>query len=88
LVAPRTVMALTANDARELLRDQVMFATMQAGGEEAKEFATGADFSAYAAELQQNNFALQVKSWIALLENVARKSATVVQEKTFSEGIQ
>ena len=88
LVAPSTVMALSDNDMKELLHDQVMFSLMQAEGEGGKEFATGPDFKSYAAELQERHFALQVQSWIALLENVARKSATVVQEKTFSEGIQ
>ena len=88
LVAPRTVMALSDNDTKELLRDQVMFATMQAEEKDGKEFAAGPAFKSYAAELQEKHFALQVQSWIALLENVARKSATVVQQKTFSEGIQ
>ena len=88
LVAPRTVMALSDNDTKELLHDQVIFSPIQAEWEDEKEFATGPDFNTYAAELQEKNFALQVQSWIALLENVARKSATIVQEKTLSEASQ
>jgi hypothetical protein len=88
LIAPRTVMALSDNDTKELLHDQVMFTPMQAEGEDDKEFATIPDFNDYAAELREKNFALQVQSGIALLENVARKSAAVVQQKTFSEASQ
>ena len=88
LVAPRTVMALPKRDIKELHQDQAVFTPMQAEGQDGKEFATGPDFKSYAAELQEKNFTLQVQSWIALLENVARKSAAVVQEKTLSEASQ
>ncbi|MGA7278233.1 MAG: hypothetical protein WBW79_09870, partial [Desulfocapsaceae bacterium] len=82
LVAPLTAMALSDNDIRELLHDQVIFSALQAEGVGRKEVSTGPGFNASAAGLQEKNFALQVQSWIALLENVARKSTALVREKT------
>ena len=81
-------MALYENDIEVLLHDQDIFSALLAEGVDRKKSSTGPGFNASAAGLQDKNFALQVQSWIALLENVARKSATVVQEKSFSEGIQ
>lgn len=85
LVAPRTVMALSDNHTKELIQPQVIFSPLQAEGEDGRELVNVPDFNAHAAELQKKNFVLQIQLWIALLENVARKSAAVVQEKTFSE---
>ncbi len=82
LVAPLTAMALSDNDIRELLHDQVIFSALQAEGVGRKEVSTGPGFNASAAGLQEKNFALQVQSWIALLENVARKRTALVREKT------